>query len=101
MKLPVIVAAQLGRDADNKKPTLGDFQYSSQIEQDADLALLIWNNKEVTQNQLGEDIEKDDYCFLIEKNRDGSKGFIKMLYDKEKMTFTENPLQIYPKVRKH
>jgi replicative DNA helicase len=64
LELPVVCLAQLGRDADEKRPTLANFQWASQIEQDADVAIMIWHK-----------VENDEIKtkLLVEKNRDGKK----------------------------
>ena len=43
LKVPVIVASQLRRDAEGKKPQLSDFSDSTQLERDADVAMAIYN----------------------------------------------------------
>lgn len=81
LSVPVIVAAQLNRGADegkNRKPRLSDFKNSGQIEQDADTAILIYS-REV--NDL------DETWLCVEKNRDGATGDIQVYFDKPKMRF--------------
>ena len=46
LNVPVVVAAQLTRDADKERPELSSFGESSQIEKDADVAILIWKTSE-------------------------------------------------------
>jgi replicative DNA helicase len=92
---PVIVAAQLSRDTEGRRPNLSDMQWSSQIEQDADCALMIWNNKTIDDNG-----EMDDYYLMIEKNRDGAKGWIRMSFDKEFCTFKAAMQQLAPQYKK-
>jgi replicative DNA helicase len=79
--IPVVCLAQLRRDADNRRPGLGDFYGSSQIEKDADIAMLIYHKK-----------EKDETIksyFLIDKNRDGQTGIIPIVFEKEYVSFRE------------
>jgi len=80
--IPVVVAAQLGRDADNRRPGMGDFQWSSQIEQDADVAILLWN-------QGREDDGDEKSSFLVEKCRDGRRGKIPVRFERSFISFTE------------
>jgi replicative DNA helicase len=75
-----VAAAQLNRGAEegkNRKPRLSDFKGSGQIEQDADVAMLIFN-----QNR-GEADEQMWLC--VEKNRDGATGDVPVYFDKPKM----------------
>ena len=64
LELPIVCLAQLGRDADERRPTLANFQWASQIEQDADTAIMIWHNEENDEVKTR---------LLVEKNRDGKK----------------------------
>lgn len=85
LKVPVIVASQLRRDAEGKKPQLSDFSDSTQLERDADVALAIYNipdeegNIEVGKNSL--------LCIL--KNRDGALGDIRIEGQMEYYHFQE------------
>jgi replicative DNA helicase len=83
LDIPVVAAAQLGRDSDNKRPTLADFQWSSQIEQDADVAILLWH-----QGKKGAEGEKS--WWLIDKCRDGRTGAIQHRFERNFTTFTED-----------
>lgn len=81
LTVPVVVAAQLRRDSDNRRPRLSDFSDSSQIEKDADGAILIYHQKE-----NGAII---DSWLLVEKSRDGKTGDIPIYFKKEYVKFTE------------
>lgn len=69
LNVPVIAAAQLRRDVDNRRPGLGDFQHSSQMEQDADTAML-----------LHDDADEGCTWLYVEKNRDGEKGSVRLKF---------------------
>lgn len=89
LKIPVVCAAQLGRDATGSKvPGLSDLQYSSQIEQDADAAALL---------HVEEDKDGHRYPWIIiAKNRDGECGRIPLNFQGSFLTFSEiprNPVQ--------
>lgn len=73
LEIPIIAMAQLRRDAENRKPMLSDFSDSSQIEKDADVAILIYHK---TDKDSG---DKRTYL-LIEKNRDGQTGAIEVVF---------------------
>ena len=82
LNVPIVVAAQLTRDSDKERPTLGTFSDSSQIEKDADVAILIWNTKEKSN-----DVEYDKTYLLLEKNRDGQTGKVEVFFKKDTQTF--------------
>ncbi len=74
LRVPIVMAAQLTRDADDRRPHLGNFQWSSQIEQDVDAAVLIWRKSVRTQWTVDNDGMQYEYWLLIEKHRDGPTG---------------------------
>jgi len=74
LSIPIVAAAQLRRDSENKRPTMADFADSSQIEKDADVAIMIYH--------------KDENSYLcIEKVRDGKSGDIAVYFKKEYVRF--------------
>ena len=79
LNIPVVVAAQLRREAEGTEPKLSDFSDSTQIERDADVAILI-NNKY-------KDGELESTELLIAKNRDGRTGVIPVIFDRPTVTF--------------
>ncbi|MBA4274058.1 MAG: hypothetical protein C0436_00230 [Alphaproteobacteria bacterium] len=80
LEIPIVALAQLGRDADDKRPGLGAFQWASQVEQDADSAILIWHEQE------DENVRTK---LLVEKNRDGKKKDLDFRFDGEYYRFSE------------
>jgi replicative DNA helicase len=78
----IVALAQLGRDSDDKRPTMGDCQHSSQIEQDADQVWLIWHKKNsegiVTESRL-----------ILDKVRDGMTRDVLVRFDRPILTFFE------------
>jgi replicative DNA helicase len=77
LNIPVVVAAQLRRDSESRIPNLADFQHSSQLEQDADVAMLL-------------NVDKDENKWLlIAKNRDGERGRVKLSFTGQYLHFTE------------
>ena len=79
LDIPVVVAAQLRRDAEGNRPKLSDFSESTQIERDADVAIMIHNRyKEGTLH---------DSWLIVEKNRDGRKGDIPVIFDQSHIRF--------------
>ena len=91
LDIPVVVLAQLRRDADGRRPTLADFAESGQIERDADVAVLI--------HHFGEGPDAQS-ALLVEKNRDGRTGSIKVKFKRETLTFSEDePENVAPKTQ--
>lgn len=75
-KIPVVTAAQLRRDAENRRPGLNDLSDSSQIEKDADCVILIYE-------------KNDEHILIVAKNRDGAKSDISIKFNKEYVRFEE------------
>lgn len=75
LDIPVVCAAQLNRSSDDGRPRLAQFSESAQIEQDADVAILIWN-KTPTESYL-----------LVEKNRNGRSGDIPVTFNRSCLRF--------------
>jgi len=81
LNIPVIVPAQLRRDAQERAPNLADLKETGQIEQDADTIAFIYHPK-------SEDGEKPSQL-LVEKNRDGKTGTIPIIFRREYIRFYE------------
>jgi len=66
--IPFIILSQLNREADGRKPRLSDLRDSGAIEQDADLVIFPWRDKESTENIIELDIAKfrDGALALVE-----------------------------------
>lgn len=91
---PIIVLAQLNRNAENKRPTLADLRESGAIEADADN---VWFLHYPTENQLS-DSQKNKYrvCkqnnreymeIIIGKHRNGPIGMVDVMFNPGKMRF--------------
>ena len=97
LKVPIVALAQLRRDSEGRRPGLGDFQHSSQLEQDADVGMLLYHT--VCDRETGKSLKKskieDDKTellkiyLLIDKNRDGRTGAIQLDFRPEIVTFRE------------
>lgn len=79
LDIPVIVAAQLRRDDEGKRPHLGSFQWASQLEQDADVAILIYHQNK---GQVDEESE-----LIIAKARDGRTGAMPVFFKRDQVTY--------------
>lgn len=82
--LLVIALCQLNR-AGAGAPRLEHLRESGQIEQDADVVMMLHN--EIEMNDYGE--EEDNFSIIVEKNKTGKCGKIKIDYNKEKQHFYE------------
>ena len=87
--IPIIALSQLSRNVENridKKPVLSDLRESGSIEQDADLVLMLYKNKEFERKQN----ETPNYYLtelIIAKQRNGPLGNIKLKFDHDKTKF--------------
>lgn len=74
LNVPIILLAQLSRNVENrggsKKPILADLRDSGEIEQDADVVLLLHRPEYYDENTT----EKNMVCIDIAKNRQGRTG---------------------------
>jgi len=79
--VPVVCLVQTGRTADKEAPSLNHFQYSSAIEQDADVAMIINPPDPAGMSEEGK------LCIL--KNRDGETGDVDIVFNRSKVFFYE------------
>lgn len=92
LHVPVIALSQLSRSVEqrqDKRPVLSDIRESGSIEQDADIVAFLYrddyyrdereddDNDEVTSEDDNGEVE-----VIIEKNRSGSRGTIKLMFSK-------------------
>ena len=78
LDVPVVCAGQLNRSSDEGRPKISQFSESAQIEQDADVAILIWNKA------------NSETYLLVEKNRNGRRGDISVSFDPSCLRFRDN-----------
>ena len=83
--IPIIALSQLSRNVENrmdKKPILSDLRESGSIEQDADLVLMLYRNKDFnkTQNYYLTEL-------IIAKQRNGPLGNVKLKFESNKTKF--------------
>lgn len=87
----IIVLAQCGREAEGKKPNLALLRESGNIEQDADVIMLLHRQRE-----LDDEKEKDNPLkvfptdVIVAKNRDGKTGTATFSFKPICMKFTED-----------
>ena len=85
--IPIIGLSQLSRNVENridKKPILSDLRESGSIEQDADLVLMLYQNKSSSQPDLKNSKVIE---LIIAKQRNGPTGKIKLKFDEEQTKF--------------
>lgn len=75
--VPVIVLAQLSREGDGR-PELKHLRESGSLEQDCDIAVLLWRNGDVNQRYI---------TAIIAKQRSGPVGEACVLFDRERQLF--------------
>lgn len=81
--IPVLLAAQIGRAGDSRRPTMSDFKESGSIEEDADNAILM-SLTETTE----ESDQRNVLCDLA-KHRQGMTGAIGLIFVPKKVRFYE------------
>ncbi|MEO0202921.1 MAG: replicative DNA helicase [candidate division WOR-3 bacterium] len=82
INIPIIVLSQLSRKAEeraDKKPQLSDLRESGSIEQDADIVILLYRNKDVAEKVIG---------VSVAKNRNGPIGEDNLLFESEYFRFS-------------
>ena len=81
LQIPIVAASQLGRDADHRRPTLGDLRESGNQEADADVVLLLHRPNGVDNAPL---VETE---FILAKHRQGQTGLFSMVFHKAQLCF--------------
>lgn len=80
-KLLVVALSQLNRGGDGQEPSLTDLRESGQIEQDADVVLLL--------HSQDEDDQEADRGLIIAKNKEGAVGKMLLRFDGALQRFAE------------
>ena len=93
LKVPVIALSQLSRGVEqrqDKRPDLSDIRESGSIEQDADIVAFLYRDdyyrKESEESENA--IEDNTIEVILEKNRAGARGTVKLLFQKEYNKFS-------------
>ena len=77
--ITVVCLSQLKRpDGTNRKPNMHDLRESGQIEADADLIILLYNDR-----------DNNEYSVIVEKNKEGETGIIDFQFDGQHQRFYE------------
>jgi replicative DNA helicase len=96
LKVPVIALSQLSRQPElreSREPRLSDLRESGAIEQDADLVLFLWREKD----KPGEDADTDGEIvnLRLAKHRNGPTGEIKLWFKKSQTRFMSYAAERY------
>ncbi|WEV39799.1 replicative DNA helicase [Lactobacillus sp. ESL0681] len=93
LHVPVIALSQLSRSVEqrqDKRPVLSDIRESGSIEQDADIVSFLYRDDyyreededDESQTEVGAEDDNGEVEVIIEKNRSGSRGTIKLMFSK-------------------
>ena len=98
LNVPVIAISQLSRSVEqrqDKRPILSDLRESGSLEQDADIVAFLYREDYYRAEEGEEEVEEDNVVeVLVEKNRSGARGTVKLLFIKEYNKFSS--LTYYP-----
>ena len=92
LQIPFLVLAQLNREVDknsspNAKPKLANLRDSGSIEQDADVVTFLHRDREKSKG----DVPSAEAWWIIEKNRNGRTGDVKLNFIPSRMEFQLAP----------
>lgn len=93
LKVPVIALSQLSRGVEqrqDKRPVLSDIRESGSIEQDADIVAFLYRDDYYRKEgeEAEEAIEDNTIEVILEKNRAGARGTVKLMFQKEYNKFS-------------
>lgn len=93
LKVPVIALSQLSRGVEqrqDKRPVLSDIRESGSIEQDADIVAFLYRDDYYRrEGEESEEIVEDNTVeVILEKNRAGARGTVKLMFQKEYNKFS-------------
>lgn len=93
LKVPVIALSQLSRGVEqrqDKRPVLSDIRESGSIEQDADIVAFLYRDDYYRKegDDAEEAVEDNTIEVILEKNRAGACGTVKLMFQKEYNKFS-------------
>jgi replicative DNA helicase len=96
LKVPVLALSQLSRQPEmreSREPRLSDLRESGAIEQDADLVLFLWRERD----KPGEEVESDGEVvnLRLAKHRNGPTGEVKLWFKKSQTRFVSYAAERY------
>jgi replicative DNA helicase len=93
----VIAATQLGRNAEERSaPKLADLRESGQIEQDADIVVMLHRPKKgLKDKDTGESLDDGSVELIVAKQRNGPVGTVNLQFEAEYTRFNNVTEQLY------
>ena len=91
LRVPVIALSQLSRSVEqrqDKRPMLSDLRESGSIEQDADIVAFLYREAYYQKEQADSQESNNVTELILEKNRHGSLGTVKLYFHKEYIKFS-------------
>ena len=88
LDIPVVALAQVNREVDkrtDKRPGMGDLSDSSSIEKEADQIIMLYRDEVYNRDSA----DKGAAELLVEKNRHGPTGFVRVAWHAETMRFRD------------
>ena len=88
LSIPVIALSQLSRQPEmreSREPRLSDLRESGAIEQDADLVVFLWRERERQSDDADSDVEEIN--IHLAKHRNGPTGRMKLMFKKTQTRF--------------
>jgi replicative DNA helicase len=95
LKVPVIALSQLSRQPEmreSREPRLSDLRESGAIEQDADLVLFLWRDKDRPEEA---DTDGETVNLRLAKHRNGPTGEVKLWFRKSQTRFVSYATERY------
>jgi replicative DNA helicase len=96
LEVPVVALSQLSRQPEmreSREPRLSDLRESGSIEQDADLVMFLWREKE--RGQEDNDTEGETIKLKLAKHRNGPTGVIDLYFHKAQTRFSSAMAERY------